>query len=109
MPRAIDNHPDAMRVALLANNGTPVPPFDARSIDVFLGDLPKLIIPRGGVFGQYIDLDCIGNPYAPSGHSCYYGYRVEQDGEYRVVVTYVIVDGDSTEALSDTAIVFVRP
>ena len=107
-PTEINNTPDRLWIEVQTESGGRVDPFQASSIDAFLGGMAIVVLPRNSVFAQLVALDCVGLGYGPRA-ACDYGYRFPNPGSYRVITTFrgLTTDTGGT-VLVDTATVVVR-
>jgi hypothetical protein len=79
-----------------------------------LGDVPDLVIPRGGIVGQTVDLTCATQPYSEAvAPGCLWHFNLEKAGRYSVVARYHAVQDPAPRTLgpmtlvSDTAHILV--
>ncbi len=111
-PRQVNLHPDAFYISVETSTGQRLDPVEARSMDDFLGLMVRPVLPRGGVFGSLVSLDCVDNGYGRSGPGlgCYYGYRFETPGDYRIITDYRLEEtGEEIVHLVDSLFVTVIP
>jgi hypothetical protein len=104
----IDNS-DAVYFLVFTEAGDTVDPsFSEGALTFTEGFLGQLVLPRGAILGQIVDLSCIDIvSYAPL-KGCWYGYKLTEPGRYLIETVYTNRLGGDTQ-LRDTAYLVVRP
>jgi hypothetical protein len=97
-PRKFRNDPQLFHFEIIGPDGVPMPFAGAEMEPPSLGSVADVVLPRGGMIGQIVDLRCAAAPFelAADSTSCMWRYSFESPGEYRAVVRYSspVLQGD---------------
>jgi hypothetical protein len=84
----LDNS-DAVYFLIFTEAGdTVIPSFSEGSLTFTEGFEGQLVLPRGAILGQTVDLSCIEIALYARSQDCWYGYKLTEPGRYLIETLY---------------------
>jgi hypothetical protein len=105
----IDNSQAVYFLVLTQAGDTIMPTFSEGGITFTEGYRGQLVLPRGAILGQTVDLSCIEIALYAERQGCWYGYKLTAPGRYLIETGYSKRGMGDPYRLVDTAYLVVRP